>query len=54
LTETKAVKDFIVNHSNIAGAQSYHNYGGMFLRGPGAKEDENLYSRSDNEVYDQI
>lgn len=54
LPETRAVKDFAIKHPNIAGAQSYHNYGGMFLRGPGAKEDEGLYSRSDIEVYDNI
>lgn len=54
LPETRAVKDFVMKHPNIAGAQSYHNYGGMFLRGPGAKEDEGLYSNSDIEVYDNI
>ncbi len=54
LPETRAVKDFIVNHPNIAGAQSYHNYGGMFLRGPGAAEDDPLFSRQDIEVYDNI
>jgi hypothetical protein len=32
LPETRAIKAFIVNHPNIAGAQSYHNYGGMFQR----------------------
>ncbi|MFY8187677.1 MAG: M14 family metallopeptidase [Flavobacterium sp.] len=54
LPETRAVKDFIVNHPNIAGAQSYHNYGGMFLRGPGAAEDEKYYNRQDVSVYDVI
>ena len=54
LPETRAVKNFIVNHPNIAGAQSYHNYGGMFLRGPGAAEDDALFSRQDIEVYDNI
>ena len=54
LPETRAVKDFVVNHPNIAGAQSYHNYGGMFLRGPGAAEDDPLFSRQDIEVYDNI
>jgi hypothetical protein len=54
LPETRAVKDFIVSHPNIAGAQSYHNYGGMFLRGPGAAEDDALFSRQDIEVYDNI
>lgn len=54
LPETRAIKDFIVNHPNIAGAQSYHNYGGMFLRGPGAAEDEKYYNRQDVSVYDVI
>lgn len=54
LPETKAVKNFVVSHPNIAGAQSYHNYGGMFLRGPGAAEDEPFYDRSDVSVYDFI
>lgn len=54
LPETRAVKDFITKHPNIAGAQSYHNYGGMFLRGPGAAEDDPLYSKQDIEVYDNI
>ena len=54
LPETKAVKDFIVKKTNIAGAQSYHNYGGMLLRGPGAEEDRALYTPEDNRVYDQL
>lgn len=54
LPETRAIKAFIVNHPNIAGAQSYHNYGGMFLRGPGAAEDDALYTPQDIEVYDNI
>lgn len=54
LPETRAVKDFVMNKPNIAGAQSYHNYGGMFLRGPGAAEDDPLYTRADLEVYDYI
>jgi hypothetical protein len=54
LPETKAVKKFIVSHPNIAGAQSYHNYGGMFLRGPGAAEDDVFYTREDVAVYDFI
>lgn len=54
LPETRAIKEFILKHPNIAGAQSYHNYGGMFLRGPGAAEDEKFYNRSDVAVYDVI
>ena len=50
LPETRAVGDFFKAHPNIAGAQSYHNNGGMILRGPGqesgpvAREDEAILS----------
>lgn len=54
LPETMAVKNFFFKHPNIAGAQSYHNYGGMILRGPGAAEDEKYYSRRDVQVYDAL
>ena len=54
LPETMAVKNFFFKHPNIAGAQSYHNYGGMILRGPGAADDEKYYSRKDIQVYDAI
>lgn len=54
LPETRAVKDFVMRNKNIAGAQSYHNYGGMFLRGPGAKEDEEFFAKKDIDVYDNI
>ena len=40
LPETQAVMQFIYDHPNIAGAQSYHNSGGMILRGPGVPQDE--------------
>ncbi len=51
--ETGAVRDFILAHPNIMGAQSFHNSGGMILRGPGAK---NLgeYNPADVRVYDEI
>jgi hypothetical protein len=35
LPETWAIAQFIMAHPNIATAQSYHNTGGMILRGPG-------------------
>ena len=54
LPETRAIKAFVINHPNIAGAQSYHNYGGMFLRGPGAAEDDALFAPQDIAVYDNI
>lgn len=54
LPETRAVADFVLKHPNIAGAQSYHNYGGMILRGPGAEEDLDTYNREDIRIYDAI
>jgi hypothetical protein len=54
LPETRAVMDFVLKHPNIAGAQSYHNYGGMILRGPGAEEDLDTYNREDIQIYDAI
>lgn len=54
LPETRAVADFVEQHPNIAGVQTYHNSGGMILRGPGAKEDVGLYNRTDLRVYDQL
>lgn len=54
LPETRAVMEFVMKHPNIAGAQSYHNYGGMILRGPGAEEDRDTYNRQDVEIYDAI
>jgi hypothetical protein len=54
LPENRAVADFVMKHPNIAGAQSYHNYGGMILRGPGAEEDVDTYNREDIRIYDAI
>ena len=52
LPENRAVADFVLAHPNIAGAQSYHNYGGMILRGPGAKDDVEVYNRDDVRIFD--
>jgi hypothetical protein len=52
--ETRAVGQFVLSHPNIAAGQAYHNAGGMILRGPGAAFRENLYDRSDREVYDRL
>ncbi|MDF1808592.1 MAG: M14 family metallopeptidase [Phycisphaerales bacterium] len=52
--ETNVVAQFILKHPNIAAGQSYHNTGGMMLRGPGASYLDKLYSRSDRNVYDQL
>lgn len=53
LPEAKAVNDFLLAHPNIAGVQSYHNNGGMILRGPGA-EGTGEYPMADVRVYDQL
>ncbi len=52
LPETRAVINFALAHPNIAGAQSYHNNGGMILRGPGSPQDE--FRPQDVAVFDQI
>ncbi|MFN0058821.1 MAG: M14 family metallopeptidase [Planctomycetota bacterium] len=51
--ETRVVGDFILAHPNIAGVQSFHNSGGMILRGPGA-ESFGAYPAADVRVYDEI
>jgi hypothetical protein len=53
LPETKAVADFLKAHPNIAGVQSYHNSGGMILRGPGA-EAVGEYPATDVRFYDEL
>jgi len=53
--ENQAVRDFIVKHRNITGAQSFHNSGGMILRGPSVKGGgAEAYSRSDDAVINEI
>ncbi|MFN2395600.1 MAG: M14 family metallopeptidase [Bacteroidales bacterium] len=51
LPETRAVRDFVIAHTNIAGSITHHNTGGMLLRGPGVAEDSQYYLRSDVAVY---
>ena len=51
IPEDRAVADFVLAHPNIGGAQSYHNSGGMLLRGPGGKEDTESY-KGDLPQYD--
>jgi hypothetical protein len=50
--ENRLVAEFIKKHPNIAAAQSYHNAGGMILRGPGAKDD--TFDPADVRVYDAM
>ena len=52
LPETRAVSDFVKAHPNILGGQSYHNTGGMMLKGPGAREDATY--RGDDQVYNVL
>lgn len=52
LPETKNVSDFVKSHPNLIGAQSYHNTGGMILRGPGARDDR--VEPADERIFDYI
>ena len=52
LPETRAVIDFVHSRPNIAAAQSFHNSGGMILRGPGVPQDE--YKAADVRVFDEL
>ncbi len=52
--EPRAIGRFIMDHPNIAAVQSYHNAGGMILRGPGSSYRENIYPAQDRAVYDEI
>jgi murein tripeptide amidase MpaA len=50
--ENRAVGEFVLAHQNIAAAQSFHNNGGMILRGPGSQNDLRTYSQQDLQTYD--
>jgi len=52
LPETRAIGEFLLDHPNIAAAQSYHNAGGMILQGPSASYMS--YPRSDENVHTEI
>jgi len=54
LPENRAVMEFVMKHPNIAAGQSFHNVGGMILRGPGAPEDIPTYNTIDLQIYDAI
>ncbi len=51
--ETRSVATFILDHPNVAAVQSFHNAGGMILRGPGA-EAFGSYPAADVAVYDSL
>ena len=50
--ENRSIAEFVLAHPNIAAAQSFHNNGGMILRGPGAQTDLRTYSPIDIQTYD--
>lgn len=52
--ESRAIGQFILNRPNIAAVQSFHNAGGMILRGPGANYRASEYPAADIRVYDEI
>jgi hypothetical protein len=55
LPENQAVRDFTMKHRNITGAQSFHNFGGMILRGPSIQEGgSEIYTYEDEEVINTI
>jgi hypothetical protein len=53
--ENQAVRDFILKHRNITGSQSFHNAGGLILKGPSIEGGgAEAYSRADDEVMNAI
>lgn len=53
--ENQAIRDFTIRHRNITGSQSFHNSGGMILRGPSIKGGgAEAYSREDDAVIEAI
>lgn len=52
--ENKAVRDFVLAHPNIAGAQSYHNSGGMILRGPAQAQYMEVYDPGDETLLNTV
>ncbi len=53
LPEARAINDFMMSRPNIAGFQSFHNSGGMILRGPGAAW-QGTYPGADISVYNEL
>lgn len=53
LPEARAINEFMMARPNIAGSQSYHNTGGMILRGPGMAWYGD-YPNADVRIYDEI
>jgi hypothetical protein len=51
--ETRAIATFLFDHANVAALQSFHNNGGMILRGPGA-EAFGEYDGQDLQAFDEL
>ena len=53
--ETRAVADYLLAHPTSRAVQSYHNAGGMILRGPGARVPRgSLPAARTSRVYDEL
>ncbi len=52
--ENLAIRNFVIAHPNIAGAQSYHNNGGMILRGPAQEKYMERYDRGDENLLNTV
>ncbi len=52
--EVQSIVSFILDHPNIAGVQSFHNAGGMILRGPGATTRQAAYPAGDDRIAEEI
>lgn len=52
--EVRNIALFCYDHTNIAAFQTYHNNGGMILRGPGSAHRAREYPRADVRVYDAL
>jgi len=50
----KALAEFISRRPNICVGWVFHNFGGMYLRGPSVKTQEGEYPRADVAVYDYL
>ncbi|MFT7668579.1 MAG: hypothetical protein ACI8X5_001273 [Planctomycetota bacterium] len=51
--EARCIANFLYDHDNVAAVQSFHNAGGMILRGPGGEE-FGSYARSDLRAFDRL
>jgi hypothetical protein len=52
--ETRSIVEFILARPNIVAGQSYHNAGGMILRGPGTEYRNRMYPGEDVRVYEEM